>query len=326
MVCLSLGTSAQEVACALALLVALSIRRLPPADLLQPLLAVVTLSVVASLGAGSLREGISVGWALCLVAALPLLPGDRDQAARWGVAAAAVAGTGALLWAILGGGWPAQGPYSHHLTLGYALLPPCAVALHRGWRLAALGCAVGVVATVSLGPALGLVVVLVGVRLSPGVALLGGAVASLVLLAVLHGEPAVAERAVLWASGAELLVDNPIGVGPGADRAALSLSQQRLLPGFHFPLHAHDAALQRGAEVGWAGWLVWAWLLSALWKRATPGGRAGIAAVVVGGLTQDTLGDLEVCRSVCAWALLCEPVALCGVGREDDTKSVILEA
>ena len=35
--------------------------------------------------------------------------------------------------------------------------------------------------------------------------------------------------------------------------------------------------------------------------------RLAIAALLVGGLTQDTLGDLEVIRALCFWALLSRP-------------------
>ena len=324
MVSLSLGTAPLEIATALALAAAIGLRRWPPSDLLQPVLAVAALSLVASLG-HDLRGGASVGWALALVVAVPLLPGDRTHAARWGTGAAAVLGAGALLWAAAAAGWPARGLYSHHLTLGYVLLPALAVAVSRRWWWAAAGCAAGVLSTVSLGPALGMLVALAGTR-APRAALAGGTVLAVAIIALMQAEPALGERAVLWASGAEVMLDNPLGVGSGSDRPALAWAQDRLSPGFYFPLHAHDAVLQVGVEVGPAGWLAWGWLLVALWKRADQAGRAGLAAVLVGGLTQDTLGDLEVCRAVCAWALLGEPSTLTGVQTEDDTSRVAPEA
>lgn len=326
MISLSLGTAALEIASGVALVAALTTRRRPPADLLQPVLAVAALSLVASLGEGALRDGAAVGWMLCLAVAVPLLPGDRTKAAHIGASAAAVLGLGSLLWALGSSDWPARGVYSHHLTLGTVLLLPLAAAVQRGWWRIAAGCAAGVAATLSLGPALGAVVAVVGARSRPLWALVGGVAVSVAVLAAWQGEGIVLERTILWASGAEVLSDHPLGVGPGADRAALSAAQHRLVPGFHFPHHAHDAALQIGVRVGWAGWLAWAWLLVALWRRADSGGRAGIAAVVVGGLTQDTLGDLEVSRALCAWVLVCEPLGLSTVTPGDDKQQVAPEA
>ena len=51
-------------------------------------------------------------------------------------------------------------------------------------------------------------------------------------------------------------------------------------------------------------WVAAAWALVALWRRTDRAGRAAIAAIGVGGLTQDTLGDLEVVRALCAWVML----------------------
>ena len=325
LICCSLGTSAIEISCGLALLTVLSARRRPPTELLQPFLAVSVLSLVAAIG-GDLLGGLRVSWMLCLVIVVPLLPGDREAAARWGTGAAALLAAGVSLQALWSGALPAAGPFSHHLTLGYSLLPPFALAFHRGWWWRALTCALGVAMTLSLGPALGLAVAVAAVRASPRAAVLGGAAAALVCIAAMRGSPVLAERAVLWTSGAEVLLQSPLGVGPGSDRPALAMAQHALEPSFYFPFHAHDSLLQVGVEVGWAGWLAWGWLLLSLWRRATVPGRAGIAAILIGGLTQDTLGDLEVCRVMCAWALLCEPEVRRLVRLGDSTTQVRSEA
>ena len=56
--------------------------------------------------------------------------------------------------------------------------------------------------------------------------------------------------------------------------------------------------------MGIGGWIAWSWLLVLLWKHTSTAGKAAIAAMAVGGLTQDTFGDLEVIRTLCAWCLL----------------------
>lgn len=325
LICCSLGTSAIEISCGLALLAVLATWRRPPAALLHPFLAVSTLSLVAALG-GDLLGGLRVAWMLCLVIVVPQLPGDRVLAARWGTGAAAWMAVGAALQALWSGALPASGPFSHHLTLGYALLPAFAVALYQGWWWRALACGLGVALTLSLGPALGLAVAVTAVRLSPRAALLGGAAVALLAITMMRGSPELGERAILWASSAEVLLQSPLGVGPGSDRAALAMAQHALEPSFYFPFHAHDSLLQIGVEVGWAGWLAWAWLLLALWQHATVPGRAGLAAVLIGGLTQDTLGDLEVCRTMCAWALLQEPDARRLVGSDREPTQVRSES
>ena len=115
------------------------------------------------------------------------------------------------------------------------------------------------------------------------------------------GRQDVQQRAVLWASGAWLTLDRPLGVGTGHFRQADGAVQQALQPGFHFPLHAHDSALQLGALVGLGGWVALAWLCWEAWQRTDRAGRALLAALAVGSLTQDVLGDLEVTRAAAAW-------------------------
>jgi hypothetical protein len=263
--------------------------------------------------AASLWASTLVAWAwVLLVVAPPVLaslrPSDRTRLERVGLGAAGIAGIWAVVEVGLAGTppWvqPVDGPFSHHLTLGYALLPALARALAgRRWA-AALAIGLGVVCAGSSGPALSAGVLLAALVVPPQLALAGGAVAAVAAVFALAGEPELLERTVLWTAGTEVAVSHPEGAGPDGVRGATALAQARVLPGFHFPLHAHDSALQGAALGGWGAWVAGAWALVLLWRRTDRAGRAGIAAVVVGGLTQDTLGDLEVVRAMCAWALL----------------------
>lgn len=315
MAALPLGSAPLELATGLVLIAALA-RRLGggsagEAELAGPLALVALVGLASALGQGglgpsALRAALEPAWAAVLVIALPLLAPEeaaRERATRVGLAVAAAVGVAslALAWPLEG---PGRGPFSHHLTLGYALIPPLAVALERRAWAPALGITAGVLAAKSSGPALAAAVVAAGLLLGPGRALVGGALLAVGLVAALRADPALVERAVLWTSGAELALHRPLGTGEAGFRAAVAPVQEALAPSFHFPLHAHDAALQRAATGGFAAWVAWGWLLLALWRRAGPGGRAGLAGLLVGGLTQDTLGDLEVLRAATAWALV----------------------
>src|SRR5262249_15014662 len=94
-----------------------------------------------------------------------------------------------------------------------------------------------------------------------------------------------------------------VGVGQADFRTALATAEQIVQPGFYFPLHAHDSLLQIGLTIGLGGWIAWAALLLLMWEKTGRAGRVAIAAVIVGGLTQDTLGDLEVIRALTAWVI-----------------------
>ena len=318
MVCLPLGPAALEIATGLGALAVLPLLRRAKtraalADLLAPLAAITALALLVgwSRDPGWPRDALGVLWSLALVVVVPLLPASAG-AVVWGLRAAAAVGAGAVLWAASQGAraGPAMGPFSHHLTLGFALLPPLGVALARRRWPEALGLTAGVLATLSLGPLLGLGIVAAGaLSRRPLAALLAGVAGALGVLPLLVGQTSLHERAVLWASGAEVTLAAPLGSGtaPGAFRGALSIAQDLLQPGFHFPLHPPPPAPHRPVAAGLPGWVAWGALLVALWQRAGVGGRAGLAAVLVGGLTQDTLGDLEVLRAVVAWALLREP-------------------
>jgi hypothetical protein len=314
-VLLPLGTTPMEGAALIAAGAALLGRQRREQPLLAPALVLLFALGMASGGRGGagLWAAALGAWAWVLVVALPPLTGQLSAVAlrrveTAGLWAAALAGGWALVEVGMSGAppWerPVDGPFSHHLTLGYALLPPLARALHtRRWGFGVL-IGLGVLSAGASGPLLAGVVLGVALWAPPIGALAGGVAVTLVTIVVLAGDPELYQRVVLWTSGGVAAVQQPLGVGGLGARGALSLAQFQLLPGFHFPLHAHDSALQLSVVGGFGAWIAVAWLLVALWRRSHRAGRAAIAAVVVGGLTQDTVGDLEVLRSLCAWALL----------------------
>lgn len=316
---LPLGTAPGEIAAGLVTAAAViqlarGQARLDPA-LAWPVALIAVSWLASALGrepsAPALVEALGRCWPLSLallLPALPLGPEDRERVTRIGLWAAAAVGALAVAQVLRAGvpPWeqPAAGLFSHHLTLGYGLLPALAVALvARAWAPAAL-LALGVAATGSSGPALSVAVLAAGLLLGPGRALVGGALTALALVGLLRADPAMLERAVLWTSGATLALANPLGVGPTGFREAAAPVQAQLAPDFYFPLHAHDAPLQLAALAGFGAWVAWGWLALALWRAADTSGRLALAAVLVGGLTQDTLGDLEVIRALSAWVLL----------------------
>jgi hypothetical protein len=299
---LPLGTSALEVTTGLALAGALWIGRgrlSESGDLLIPAALIGIALQVASPGVAALGKL----WPLALVLAVPVLADTehRERAVQCGLVSAALVGVGSVLTAV---SWPALGPFSHHLTLGYALVPPLAVAVHRRSWVCAAGIGAGILASASSGPVLSAGLVIATLWWSPATALLGGAGVSLALISALSHQPALAERAVLWSAGAMVAVEHPVGAGVTSVRAAMVAAQDHLSPGFYFPYHAHDFALQAAAMSGMAIWIGLVWLLWSLWQRTDIGGRAALVGVLVGGMTQDTLGDLEVIRALCAWTLI----------------------
>lgn len=277
---------------------------------------VLLVSAAAHGGGDHTLAALRTPWAWALAVAVPLL-GRRGGARLAEQVGLAMAGAVAA-WGLAELGWlvatgaplddgGARGPFTHHLTLGYALLPPTAWAMwRRRWVLSGL-LAGGVAATLSLGPVLSLGVVALGVALGPLPALLAGGAAVLggvALLGWLDPDGALAARSVLWTSSADLALHHPLGVGPAGYRRAAALAQDAVEPGFYFPLHAHDSALQLAAVAGPAAWIPAVWLGATLWRLASLPGRVALAAVLVGSLTQDTFGDLEVTRAVAAWSLL----------------------
>lgn len=306
--CLPLGTAALEISTALVLAVAILRPQRSVSPYVWPLVLLGLTYLASSLPDGPAVWLDAVGrlWPLALLFALPRLV-SHEMTARVGLASAGlVAGIACVQAGIAlsdGRAPESAGLFSHHLTLSYALIPPLAWALARGHRGVAGLLVIGVLATGSLGALLGLAVLAAALLWRPAPALIAGCVLGLAMMVVLPAE-LLAERAVLWASGAEVMADNIVGVGPRDYRDALDAAQYALSPGFHFPLHAHDAALQAGVLSGFVVWIPWVWLAAVLWRDTNRAGRAALAALAVGGLTQDTFGDLEVIRALCAWVLL----------------------
>ena len=92
--------------------------------------------------------------------------------------------------------------------------------------------------------------------------------------------------------------------GAGGYGLATELSNESLSPGFFFPHHAHDSLVQLRALTGMAGVVATLALVAAVFRHAHPAAAAGLAGVMVGALTQDTLGDLEVARATWAWVAI----------------------
>jgi hypothetical protein len=311
---LPLGTALLEIATALTLALALFRPVRGGWPYLAPIAIIGCCTLVATLPTdlAALRMALTPVWALALCLALPRLeiPQKALQLGVLAASAVAVLAVGqAAAQVAHGDDALAKGTFSHHLTLGYALLSPLAIVVHqelglRAWQrhAALVALAGGIVASGGQGPVLALGLVVLSHWMQPAWALVAGAVANLVAVVVLP-TALVEQRAVLWTSGAEVLASNAVGVGQSDFRSALSAAEQAVQPGFHFPLHAHDSLLQLGLVSGLGTWIAWAALLLLLWDGASRGGRVAIAAVVVGGLTQDTLGDLEVVRALTAWVI-----------------------
>ena len=315
----ALGTFASEITVGVALAVALGLGALGAAPFrmlggpwLLAYAAVWFLMVPVS---GNFHEGIGHVWPLAPLLVIPMLRGvdgvDAEPSIRAGLWAAAGLG----LWGAAEGTMrEAHGPYSHHLTLAYALLPPLGVALQRRSALA-LPMVLGVLGSRSSGALVALAVTAVlgvwagfdeargrsGARWrGPTGALLGMA---LTVLGLPFADPTeVHSRAILWTGGLRVAQDGP--VGPGGYPAASALIYDKLEPGFWFPNHAHDSATQVYAVLGPAGWLCALLLVTAWFEGFGVGAAAGLAGVCVGSLTQDNFGDLEVIRAITVWGAL----------------------
>lgn len=303
---LSLSTAALEVGCAVLLCLAVAegrARRFLELPWASTGLVVLGVGALGSLASGDLRAGLGVGWALAplvVLAALPDAPALVERRCRVALAAAAVASVIALSQRVVG--LDARGTLSHHLTLAYALVPPFAVAVNRrNWMLSVL-LGGGVLASGSdAAPAALVVAALVAVGAGTCASFAGGAVATLAGLAWLAGPSELAERAVLWTGG---LLLPPGHAGAGGYAAASASAYDTLQPGFWFPNHAHDSFIQVGASLGGAGWTALLALVVVVWRFGAQAASAGLAGVLVGGLTQDTLGDLEVTRAAFVWVAL----------------------
>jgi hypothetical protein len=302
LVALPISTAAHEVSMALLVLWALLGDRAAGfrASAWGPVAGAAALAaVLGAWASGDVREGFGQAWVLAPLVALTQPANATTTARRTQVALGAAGLSAACAIGQAATGAEATGLLSHHLTLAYALQAPfgVAVAQRRGWL--ALLLAGGVLATRSDAAPIALVATAAAAwTRRPLVALTGGTVATLLALRALSDADELRQRAILWTGGLALA---PGQAGAGGYAAASAGLYDRLSPGFWFPNHAHDGLIQIGATLGPAGVLAMAGLVGAGLLRGHPGPAAGLVGILVGGLTQNTLGDLEVARSSWVW-------------------------
>ena len=315
--CLPLGAAPCELSAGLCLFVAAFWGVNTHRPFLMPVLAIAAAWILPSLSSGTegLIASLGEAWHLVLLIAIPPLLIQLETHTDWlktletlGLCAAAVAGLWAMGDLIASGipPWvqPGRGPFSHHLTLGYALIPPASIAiLHQRWVFGAL-IALGILAAGASGPLLALSIVLAAARFEPIFCLFAGLGLSLCIMLILDGNPELQTRITHWTAGAQVIVDDPGGQGI-VEATHRFQSEERSLSTMIGPeRHAHDSVLQWGMFGGVGAWLAWVWLLSRLWSQTRRAGKTAIAALGVSALTQDVFGDLEVIRALCAWCVL----------------------
>lgn len=310
---LPLSTGVHEVA--LALLLAVSLRGLRTSGTgklpwVPAAVGVAVACVLAAWASGDVREGLGQAWLLAPLVAVGAVSGRPGVhgLVRWGLAAAAAVAAIAVAQAMTGR--EAVGLYSHHLSLAYALLPPFAVALvERRFALAAL-LAAGVLAAGSDAAPVALLAAAAAAWTGrTWLSLAGGAAVTLGALVSFAGADELRQRAVLWTGG--LLVP-PGSAGVGGYAAASAGTYDQLSPGFWFPNHAHDNFVQLGATLGAGGVAATCLLVALAFRHGHRGAAAGLVGVLVGGLTQNTLGDLEVARAAWVWLAILGTSGLAG--------------
>lgn len=301
---LPLSTAAQEIAMALACASALRTRTVRADPWLPAAFALAVLWTLSSIASGNVREGLGHAWQFA-----PLLAVSAHRGGEWvertGLFAAIVAASWAVVqWA---SGDTGHAGFPQHLTLAYALLPPLGVAAARGrWSVVCVLLA-GIGATRSEGAILATAATLVVARWGrPTTALIAGALATVAMLPLLADVDELRQRSILWTGG--LWLARARGLGAGAYGHASVLAYDRLSPGFYFPNHAHDSAIQLLAVLGPAGLVAAVAFVVLVFRHAQPAAAAGFVGILIGGLTQDTWGDLEVIRAALAWLALLGPV------------------
>lgn len=273
---------------------------------LAPAFVAAACFVLGALPLGDLREGLGHAWLLAPLLAIPLAHVTKDERrilVRCALAAASLAAILALLQRA--GGGVATGAFGHHLTLAYAMVPPFAAAVaFRMWPVAVL-LAAGSLASGSAAAPISLMVAGFAASLgsqrggrSAAISLGVGAVATLTGIALFADTEELRQRAVMWTGGLSIA---PGSAGAGGYGVATEAIYDRLSPGFYFPNHAHDSAIQLYATLGPAGCVAVAFLVGTIFRRGHRAAAAGLAGVLVGGLTQDVLGDLEVARALWVW-------------------------
>jgi hypothetical protein len=333
---LPLATSIHEIALALVSGIALlsllgdperitTFKQLSGEVWLPPALVLSACFVLAALPQGNLREGLGHAWLLAPLFVIPLVVRreDRPLLQRIGLAAATLAAG----WAIAqtASGEVGRGGFSHHLTLAYALVPPFAVAVGTRRWLHAVVLAAGSLASGSDGGLVALVVAGVGglwaafsdsrragpapatgwpARLPMLAIAATGAAAALAGMAAFASSEDLRQRAILWTGGLSI---RPGSAGAGDYGVATESAYDALSAGFYFPNHAHDSAIQLWATLGPAGCVAAAAMLASMLLYAPAPAAAGLAGVLIGGMTQDVLGDLEVARAAWVWVALLAP-------------------
>jgi hypothetical protein len=161
----------------------------------------------------------------------------------------------------------------------------------------------GIVASGGQGPLLALVLVLLAHWMRPVAALAIGVVANLIGVLVLPSNLVGAARGPLDVGRRRCSRCPGVGVGQSEFRTALATASRASSPASTSRSTRTTASCRSGSPAGLGAWIAWAALLLSMWERTGRAGRVAIAAVVVGGLTQDTLGDLEVIRALTAWVI-----------------------
>jgi hypothetical protein len=185
---------------------------------------------------------------------------------------------------------------SHHLTMAYGLLPALAVALQQKKQVLAGLCLMGILSARSEG-ALGGALATILALYSPVLGLTAGVIAG--LLGIFLWPDLLGSRALLWTGGLNVAQTGPTPIAVLLNEQ--TLAWERLSPGYWFPYHAHDSSIQLLGALGPAGLAAGALLV---FRILDGPGAAAIVGVLVGSLSQDVAGDLEVIRSVSFWVMI----------------------
>ena len=271
---------------------------------------------------GNLHEGLGHAWLLTPLLAVPMADSSEKESSTLTLLGLGAATTAAL-WGIAQriGGAAATAGFGHHLTLAYALIPAFAVSISQSRWSVALVLGAGSLATGSDAVPVALLVAafaaFMGVKRPAAasnlpLALALGVAGNLGGMALFAVPDDLRQRAILWTGG---LMVSPGGAGAGGYAAATERLYDALSPGFYFPNHAHDSAIQLYATLGPAGIAAMALLVATILYKGHTGAAAGVAAVAIGGMTQDTCGDLEVARAAWMWVALLGARALPETGQ-----------
>ena len=184
--------------------------------------------------------------------------------------------------------------------VGVCLTAPIGVAIHRARWPWVLCIASGILSAGAGGPLLGLTMVVATLWIEPKRCLWPESLA-MTILWWMDGNMELTTRASTgpprWCSNVDLGAAQP-----------KPFRNFKMQSAYYPPTSHQNATLMTVSFIGPMGgigaWLAWGMLLTLLWQHTRKSGRAAIAALSVGALTQDVFGDLEVIRALCAWTLL----------------------